>query len=412
MKRELLSTVTRLLCVGGMVAVGLIASNQATLAQSAEQVPQFKYDPEWPKPLPNGWTVGVIGAIHVTKADDHVWVAQRPNSVVAGAELAALNGLGECCAPAPPVIEWDNAGNLIKAWGLIHQIKKGTTDGGVYTAGVDVPVGKQVSGPYPEGTWPMSEHAIFVDHKKNVWITNQFAPSQLTKFTNDGKLIKLFTEGKEASSSTDTKNFAGPTDVYVDAQTNEAYISDGYRNRRIIVIDADTGAFKRMWGAYGKPPKDPQQKGMIGTQKDDFAIAHCVAVANDGQVYVCDRANNRIQVFKKDGTYIKEAYVGVAGPETKPSTQFGTAWSAEFSPDKEQRFLYLADGNNKKIWILNRGDLKVIGSVGRGGRQGGQFQTIHVVDTDSKGNLYAGETISGNRIQRFNYTGMGSKSQQ
>jgi len=405
MKRELLNTATRLLCVGGMIAVGLIASNQTVLAQSAEQVPKFKYDPEFPKPLPNGWTVGVIGAIHITKADDHIWVAQRPNTVNASTENNALKGIGACCAPAPPVIEWDNAGNLIKAWGLIHQIQKPTGDPSSYTPqGLDVPVGKQVSGPYPDGMWPLSEHAIFVDHKRNVWLTSQNNPSQLVKFTNDGKLIKWFGDGKEATTNADTKNFAGPTDVVVDPQTNEAYIADGYRNRRVIVIDADTGAFKRMWGSFGKPPQDPQQKGAARPDRSEgnLSVTHCVKIANDGLVYVCDRANSRLQVFQKDGKYVTEVFIGI-----DREMSHGAAWYVAFSPDKEQRFMYVGDGSNKKVWILNRKDLKVLENWGRGGRQGGHFETIHVLDTDSKGNLYVGETLSGNRIQRFNYTGMG-----
>ena len=404
MKNGLLSTVARLLCLGGMIASGLIASNQA-MAADADEVPQFRYDPDWPKQLPNAWTVGVTGAIYITK-DDHIWIAHRPNSITAPSENAALEGLGECCTPAPPVIEFDTAGNVIQAWGAIHQIKSATlAPSSPYTPGKDVLVGKQVSGPYPDGVWPMSEHAMFVDYKNNVWLTSQLDPSQVVKFTHDGKLIKLFGEGKEAASSNDTKNFAGPTAVYVDPQTNEAYISDGYRNRRIIVLDADTGAFKRMWGAYGKPPKAEQQKTMAGSQKDDFAVTHCVVAANDGLLYVCDRANSRIQVFKKDGTYVREVFVGA----DKKST-YGNAWFVAFSADKDQRFLYLADGSNKKIWILRRSDLKVIGSLGHGGRKGGEFMSIHCLAVDSKGNIYTGETLSGNRIQRFLFTGVGPAS--
>jgi hypothetical protein len=420
MKRILSTTGMMRLLSLGLIAYGVIASQQEALAQAAkagaaktnDEIPTFRYDPDWPKQLPNNWTTGVIGAIYVTK-DDHVWIANRPSSVNASVETYALAGLGECCAPAPPVIEFDQQGNVVQAWGEIHQIDKPNPSIDPYapTTGKDIPVGKQVSGPYPEGVWPMSEHGMFVDHKNNVWMASQLNPSQVVKFTHDGKLIKLFGEGKEAASSSDTKNFAGPTSIYVDPQTNEAYISDGYRNRRIIVIDADTGAFKRMWGAYGKPPKDPQQKDPFGSDRSDdsFAVTHCVVAANDGLLYVCDRANSRIQVFKKDGTYVKQVIVGdVVVPGAK--THLGTAWYVGFSPDKEQRFMYVADGTNKKIWILRRNDLKVLGSFGHGGRQGGEFQTIHSLAVDSKGNIYAGETLSGNRIQRFLFTGMRSAS--
>jgi len=312
-------------------------------------------------------------------------------------------------APAPPVIEFDPAGNVVQAWGAIHAPEKPQPGSDPYNRGPakEVLVGKQVSGPYPDGLWPISEHGIYLDYKNNVWVTSQTNPSQVLKFTRDGKFLKQFGEGKEAASSMDTKNFAGPTQIYVDPKTNEAYISDGYRNRRIIVLDADTGAFKRMWGAYGKPPQDPQQKDAFGSDrsKDNFSVTHCIMSANDDLLYVCDRANSRVQVFKKDGTYVNEVFIGdVEHPGAK--THLGTAWSVGFSPDKDQRFMYVADGTNKKIWILNRKDLKVLGSFGSGGRQGGQFQTIHVLGVDSKGNIYAGETLSGNRVQRFLFTGL------
>ena len=199
MKSGLLNTVARLLCLGGMIASGMIASNQA-MAAAADEVPTFKYDPEWPKPLPNAWTTGVIGAIYVTK-DDHIWVAHRPSSANASVETYALQGLGDCCAPAPPVIEFDQQGGVVKAWGLIHQFDRvnASIDPYATATGKDIPVGKQVSGPYPDGVWPMSEHAMFVDHKNNVWVASQQNPSQVVKFTNDGKLIKLFGEGKEAA---------------------------------------------------------------------------------------------------------------------------------------------------------------------------------------------------------------------
>jgi DNA-binding beta-propeller fold protein YncE len=420
MKRAPLNVaaVVSLLCVGSLIAFGVIASlGQAVKAadKTDDKVPTFRFDPDWPKALPNGWTTGVIGAIYVDK-NDHVWVATRPSSVNAAVERYLVDGLGECCTPAPPVIEFDQAGKVVQAWGPIHVTDRATRK--------EVLIGKQPDGgPYPDGLWPSSEHAMFVDYKNNVWVTSQSNPSQVLKFTHDGKLIKQFGTG-EATSSSDTANFAGATGVYVDPQTNEAYISDGYRNRRVIVIDADTGAFKRMWGAYGKPPKDPQQKDAFGSDRvsDSFSVTHCVVPDNNGLLYVCDRANSRIQVFRKDGTFVREVVVADvpasppdAGREAlwnletiRPTakTHLGTAWYVGFSPDREQRWMYVADGTNKKVWILRHSDLKVIGSIGQGGRQGGQFQTIHALAVDSHGNIYTGETLSGNRVQRFLFTGM------
>lgn len=419
MKRQFLTGTSkrRLLSIGGLIACGVLASfGQAVKAadRADDKVPTFRFDPDWPKQLPNNWTTGVIGAIYVDK-NDHVWAATRPSSVNSAVERYLLDGQGECCSPAPPVIEFDQAGNVVQAWGAIHATDR--------AARKEVLIGKQpANGPYPEGLWPSSEHAMFVDYKNNVWLTSQAPPSQLIKFTHDGKFIKQFGT-KEAASSADTSNFAGPTGVYVDPLTNEAYVSDGYRNRRVIVFDADTGEFKRMWGAYGKPPKDPQQKDAFGSDRmnDSFSVTHCVVPDNSGLLYICDRANSRIQVFKKDGTFVREVSIGDVPPpnptpelETMwsletirptPKTHLGSAWFVGFSPDKEQRWMYVADGTNKKVWILRRSDLKVIGSIGHGGRQGGQFETIHCLAVDSHGNIYTGETLSGNRIQRFLLTG-------
>jgi len=406
MNGRLLSTLMGSLCVGAVISYGVLASDRAAQAQqtgktasnAGDEVPTFRYDPDWPKPLPNGWTTGVIGAIYVTK-DDHVWVATRPSAVTASTENYFLEGLGDCCAPAPPVIEFDPTGNVVQAWGAIHANDPATRKQKL--------VGKQPGpGPYSADEWPSSEHAMFVDYKGNVWISSQSPPSQFLKFTHDGKFLKRFGT-QEATSSADTANFAGPTGVWVDPQTNEAYISDGYRNRRIIVLDADTGAFKRMWGANGKPPKDPQQKDAFGSDwmADQFSVTHCIVPGNDGLLYVCDRANSRVQAFKKDGTFVREVVLGEPRRPTD-KTHLGSAWSVGFSPDKEQRFMYVADGTNKKIWIVRHSDLKILGSFGHGGRQGGQFETIHILAVDSRGNIYAGETLSGNRVQRFLFTGV------
>lgn len=364
-------------------------------ATQAEEVPAFRYDPDWPKPLPNAWITGNIGAMAIDK-NDHIWVAQRPASTTSLAERYALDGAGDCCAPAPPVLEFDTAGNLLKAWGPIHtDSEDGKTQ---------ILIGKQVSEPYPEGLWPAFEHAIFVDHKNNVWLTSNKDPSQLVKFTNDGKLMMRIGT-KEAASTNDQANLAGPAGVYVDPKSNEIFVADGYRNRRIIVFDADTGAYKRHWGAYGKQPQDGPTQPMNGKQdlkkqREQFVVAHCIVASNDDLLYVCDRANGRIQVFKKNGTYVREGYV-----EPK-NVGIGTVYAIAFSADPQQKFLYVGDGSDKKIFILRRSDLKILSSFGTGGREGGRFELIHAMVTDSKGNLYVGETIDNNRVQRFNFVGM------
>jgi len=371
-------------------------------AKAAKETPIFEYDPTWPKPLPNNWLPGNIGAIFLGK-DDHPWIVQRPNRTIGPGlnprygdfHYYGLLGFAACCFPAPPVMEFNQAGDLVQAWGEIHLTDPDTKK--------EKLVGKQVSGPYPEGLWPTLEHGLFIDHKNNVWLTSSQDPSQLVKFTHDGKFL-LRIGKREATSSNDKENLAGPTGIYVDPKTNEVFVADGVRNRRVVVFDADTGAYKRHWGAYGKPPVDPQQSISRGPdlkrQPDRFAVLHCLMASNDGLLYVCDRSNSRIQVFKKDGTFVKEVFI-------KPRDGgMGTAFTVAFSSDPEQKFLYMGDGSNKKIWILNRSDLSILSSFGAAGREGGRFMAIHAVATDSKGNLYVGETVDTNRVQRFLYKGL------
>lgn len=365
-------------------------------AQSADEVPTFRYDPDWPKPLPSAWITGNIGAM-TTDKQDHIWVVQRPNSTTSLGERDFLDETGDCCTPAPPVMEFDQAGKVLQTWGPIHVTDPQTKK--------EKLVGTQVSGPYPDGLWPVFEHSIFIDHKNNVWITNRNPPSQLVKFTNDGKFLLRI--GKQtATSSGDRENFAGPAGVYVDAKRNEVFVADGYENRRIIVFDADTGTFKRMWGAYGKPPTDPQHHGQIevgidqAKRREQFSMAHCIVGSNDGLLYVCDRGNGRVQVFKMDGTYVNEVFIA---PRDKGK---GTVFGIGFSGDRDQKFMYVGDASNKKVHIVRRKDLTIVGSFGSGGRGGGQFGVIHTLTSDSHGNVYVGETVDNNRVQRFLFTGM------
>jgi hypothetical protein len=374
-----------------LVLLLAVAGYQAAMAADMLQIPAFEYDPTWPKALPNNWVTGNIGALAVD-AHDHIWVAQRPSGTTTLGERYGLDGLGQCCFPAPPVMEFDQAGTLLQAWGPIHD-DKGKL------------LGKQVWGPFPDIAWPTSEHGIYVDYKGNVWVGSQNPPSQVLKFTGDGKKFLLRIGTEESKSSNDTANLAGPTGIMVDPKTNEVYITDGYRDRRVIVFDADTGAYKRHWGAYGKKPPDGPSGGqpIEGKYEPDvrsqqFASVHCVAQSRDGLLYICDRVNNRIQVFRTDGTFVKEQ---VVAPN---SGGMGSTFAIGFSPD--ERFLYVADGTNKKVWILQREDLKILGSFGDGGRNGGQILLAHALAVDSKGNIYVGESFDNNRVQRFKFAGM------
>jgi sugar lactone lactonase YvrE len=398
-----MKTLNQLVVAGLTLGVVVVASIQDTgvsrialqATSKTSEVPAFEYDPAWPKPLPNNWIPGNIGAMAVD-AKDHIWIAQRPGSTTNLSERYGLEGNGECCFPAPPVMEFDAAGTLIQAWGPIHD-DKGSL------------LGKQVWGPYPEVAFPTSEHGIFVDYKDTVWIDSQTAPSQVMRFTRDGKFLMRIGQ-QEAKSSNDPANLAGPTGIWVDPKTNEVYIADGYRNRRVIVFDADTGKYKRHWGAYGKRPPDGPQGGTPiegefnpQVRSQNFATVHCIMMSRDGLLYVCDRVNNRIQVFRPDGTYVNEAVIA-------QSKGFGAVHAIGFSPDAAQRFIYVADGANKKVWIMQRSDLAVVGSFGHGGRRGGELLVAHALAVDSKGNVYVGETINNNRVQKFKFVGMHARA--
>jgi len=399
MRRRIFSMVFA--AVGALAGVGgqnwTFAADSAKSA--ADEVPTFRYDPDWPKPLPNAWMPGNIGAIWMDK-NDHLWVAQRPGTTTGITERYALEGSGACCAPAPPVLELDSAGNLLRHWGPIHTVDPNDPESRKH-----IPIGKQVSPPYPEGVWPTYEHGIATDDQGNVWI-NGSGPSTLLKLTPDGKLL-LQIGKKESDSAIDTASLGAPAGVWVDSSSKEVFVADGYRNRRIIVFDSNTGAFKRQWGAYGKPPTAQQLLTAVTgpdlkSQREHLSVVHCVMGSRDGLIYVCDRANSRIQVFKKDGTFVSEVSL-------KPKTSgFGTVFAIALSPDPQQRFLYVGNGSDREIIILRRSDLKVLGTFGTGGREGGRFMLIHTIATDSKGNIYVGETVDNNRVQRFLFTGVKS----
>ncbi len=370
----------------------------APASASADSMPVFKVVADWPKPLPNGWILGNVAGLHVD-ANDHVWVVQRPLSLIE-ADMFAEDGSALCCRRAPPIIEFDQQGTVLRSFG-----------------GADPknPKGKRAAAGYE---WPR-EHGLFVDFKGNLWTGSDDSPpsATVTKLKPSGELI--FQKGKTGTGhgNLDLENFGNPTDIYVDAKTNEAYIADGYHNNRIVVLDADTGAVKRTWGAYGKPPRDIPEAEVCGpypgnlkpcprnatdaAPPDTFSYpVHCVVISRDDLVYVCDRTHNRLQVFRKDGTFVSERFIE---RQTRGS---GSVHDIAFSGDPAQTFMYVGDGANKTVWILRRKDLKILGSLGSGGRNAGQFAIVHQVATDSKGNLYVGESLGGSRVQRFNYMGL------
>jgi len=366
------------LCAALSVGASLLmpALRAPLAAQDQAQVPTFEYDPTWPKqPFPKGWILGNVIGLAVDSRD-HIWVLHRPASVTEQARGAGFsNPAAECCHPAPPVLELDQAGRFIQAWG----------------------------GPGPGYTWVDSEHGLFVDHTDHVWVGSP-SDSHLLKFTRTGTFVgQVGTPGEKKPTSTNPALLGGPA-PWVDARTNELYVADGYRNRRVIVFDAGTLAFKRQWGAYGKPADDTvtwtfNPAGTDQPPSPQFQTVTGVAVSRDGLVYVADRSNNRIQVFRTDGTFVRERFI-------LPKTPRGSVDTLAFSPDPEQRFLYNADPRNMKIWILRRSDLAILGSFGHGGSFAGGFISSAYVVTDSAGNLYVGEGVDGQRVQRFLYKGL------
>ena len=339
------------------------------------QVPRFEVDPMFPKPLPNNWYQGMSIGVGVD-ANDHVWIVHRPDTVNA-LEAAGDAKTGACCSKAPPILEFDQQGNLLRHWG--------GSDGDGYQ-------------------WPSSNHGVTIDHKGNVWIGgNGGGDGLVLKFTQDGKFISMFGKKGVQVDSNSTEHFGQVAKIFIDAKENEAYIADGYGNKRVAVIDADTGKFKRYWGAYGNKPDDTN----LGRYNPDAPPAqqfrtpvHCAEMSKDRLVYVCDRVNDRIQVFTPEGKFIKEAWV------SKRTLGDGSTWDIAFSNDPQQKFIYLADGKDERVWILDRQSLEILTSFGDGGKMPGQFYAVHSIATDSKGNIYTTETYDGRRLQRFLYKGM------
>jgi DNA-binding beta-propeller fold protein YncE len=376
------------------------------------QVPKFQYDPTFPQPLPENWSIGAIGGMAVD-SHDHIWVLHRPtplqkNERLGGAAMTPPRA--ECCIPAPPVLEFDQDGKLLASWG----------------------------GPGEGYDWPETNHGIFIDYKGNVWIGGNGRPApgtpastgrgaaagragrgtpgnesqpapgyfndnMILKFTQQGKFLMQIGKPGQSKGSNDVDNVKGAAKMFVDPKTNELYVADGYGNHRVIVFDAETGKYKRHWGAYGNKPDDTP----LGRYDPTAAPAqqfrnpvHCAELSHDGLLYVCDRPNDRIQVFKPDGTFVKEVFV------KKNTLGDGSVWDIAFSKDPEQKYIYLADGSNEKVYIIQRDTMEILTSFGDGGRQPGEFYAVHSIATDSKGNIFTTETYRGQRIQKFLYKGL------
>jgi len=348
----------------------------AAQGSGSAQAPMFEVDPLWPKPLPNNWVLG--NAIGITvDAKDNIWMIHRTTGLPDNFKLAGAT----CCTVAPAVLGFDQAGNLIGSWG----------------------------GPGTGYEWPQSNHGVTIDYKGNFWLGGNGAKdTQVLKFAPGGKFLLQIGKQGAALNSNDTANLGRPAEVTVDQAANETYVADGYGNRRVIVFDADSGQYKRHWGAYGSKPDDtdPGPYNPDGPAPKQFRTpVHCAEISNDNFVYVCDRANDRIQVFRKDGTFVKEAFFA------KTTRGAGAVWDIAFSRDPKQTYLYVADGGNHNVRIVLRDTLTELTTIGTGGQGPGQFYGTHNLITDTRGNLYVAETY-GARIQKFAYKGVGPVKQK
>jgi hypothetical protein len=406
MKRNIFTggAILALAAVLGIWSVRL--EKRATVSADTVTAPKFEVDPFWPKPLPNHWVIGQTIGVSVD-SNDNVWIVHRPQTLEPKESYLATNS-AECCIAAPDVLEFDPAGNLMHHWGK--------------SEGHD---------------WPASNHGITVDYKGNVWlggngsgqppaataapanvnapeagVATSLAPyhdSFILKFTQDGKFLGEIGHAFGSKGSNDTENVRGVAQIRVNPKTNELFASDGYGNRRVSVWDADTLKYKRHWGAYGHVPDDvnpgPYDPNAPIDQQFRTPV-HCAQPSDDGLLYVCDRVNDRFQIFKQDGTFVKEVLF------MRNTRGDGSVWEIAFSRDPKQKYMYVSDGANEKIHVFDRESMTEIYSFGDGGRQPGQFYAVHSIATDSKGNIYTTETYRGQRVQKFVYKGLGPVTAQ
>jgi hypothetical protein len=421
----------RTLLIGATPIVAFAAALNAQAAPKGAtktqgtQGPRFEVEMLWPKPMANRWILGSVTGLAID-ANDHIFVLNIPDYFTARTEIGSSTNppTGECCSAAPAVLEYDASGAVVGNWGGAGQGNE----------------------------WPTTASGLAIDPHGDIWIGGSGGnDTRIFKFSRDGKFIMAI--GKAAASPTvatagapapDTAYagvsrgaaaaagrggrggagrgrgrggapalppnnasldaFGGAMSISFDAVTNQAFVADGSRNHRVAVVDIASGAIKSVFGAYGNKPDDAAQPAYSPSAQpsQQFGTVSCAEVTKDGMVYVCDRTNDRIQVFKTNGTFVKEKVIA-------PSTLGGgSVWSVAFSRDPQQKYLYVADGMNQKIWVLDRASLQPVASFGDGGRQPGEFYAPHSVAVDSKGNLYTGETFEGKRVQKFTYKGLGT----
>jgi DNA-binding beta-propeller fold protein YncE len=330
-------------------------------AQQTNEGPKFQADPFWPKPLPDRWVTGSVGGTCVD-AHDHVFIVNRGDLSPKEKKNATAS---------PPIIEFDQAGQMVNAWGNYD-------------------------------TFPARPHGCFVDYQGNFWVAgNEDAIVQ--KYTHDGSklLLQIGTKGRFDTSD---GTMAGapmnsshtllnlPSSIAVDPANGEIFITDGYGNRRVVVFDRD-GKFLRQWGEQAT-----QAQTDAGVPGVFLKVVHCVIIGNDNLVYVCDRLGGRIEVFDKMGNFKRNILIS---SKTAPLTGVGSACWVDFSPDKAQKYMYVADCGDEEIRVLDHATGQPLSVFGRPGHQAGQFENLHSLSVDSQGDIIAGETLGGHRVQMF-----------
>jgi len=372
--------------------IATITGTRAQRPSRARMVPTFRVDPAWPRPLPNRWIIGAVAGVAVDR-QQHVWIVHRPSTL-------QPNETRSIWTAAPPVLEFAPDGTLLSSWG----------------------------GPGGDYEWPQLEHGIFVDGRDQVWLgAGGDTDAHILKFTAAGRFLMQIGRKGKGGGSNDTQNLGAPANIDVDEVANEIYVADGYVNHRVIVFDAVSGAYKRHWGAYGRRPDDgwftrageklpgpfngavqnenrPSQYDPKKPPAPQFRIVHAVRIAHDGLVYVCDRTNDRLQVFHKDGTFVREVVIA------KETFGSGSVWDVGFSTDAQQQFLFINDGTNQLVYVLDRDTLEIVSTFGGAGHWAGQFYGAHNLAVNAKGDLFITETYEGKRVQRFAYTGLGLPS--
>ena len=379
----------------GVVPAVVTAMLLAGFIASAQTPPRYTVDPFWPKPLPNKWSVQQVVDIFVDK-DDHVWAINRAASIRPDETGAAtVPPRAECCVRGPEILEFASDGTVMKAWG----------------------------GPNHAPGWPGRLQSFLVDPASNVWISGTDLGDSIVKFNSDGKLLWDFghrwpKDKPFAQDNQQTELLPGIEDFDLDYASREIYVADGARNKRVLVYDANTGAFKRGWGGHGIPlseidndPTPPYDLSGPPPDQKQFAQAlHCIHLSKDGLVYVCERGADRISVFTKQGKFVTSYFVhpstqargpDCGGPFHEKYGPCGTTYNLTFSHDAAQQFLLVADGTNNMVWVLNRKTGALVTSFGGNGHYAGQLHWIDTIGIDSKGNVYTGEVEDGKRIQKF-----------